>query len=164
MNSSLRKRLLSESHGRVPDDGGHLDLGTCATIAFSSEDPDHPIDNLLDNRSGTGGTYWAAAQQDTTEQILIEFDFPQSISRLFYEVEESQRERTQEIRVEVSSDEGRTYRQLVVQEYTFSPRGATLQREDLRLNVKDVNQLRLTIVPHKSGHGTATMTSLRLYP
>jgi hypothetical protein len=49
------------------------------------------------------------------------------------------RERTQEIRVEVSEDGGRTYRQIVVQEYTFSPRGATyLGRMSSALIVADL--------------------------
>jgi hypothetical protein len=163
MNNPLRKQLLSDRHEPAPDVPGHLNIGSCATIAFSSEHADHPIDHLLDARSGAGGTYWAGARQDTPEQILIEFDTPQSISRLVYEVEELQCERTQEIRIEVSSDAGCTYRQLVVQEYTFSPRGATLQREDLRFELMEITHLRLAIVPHKDGHGTATMTSLRLY-
>ena len=80
-----------------------------------------------------------------------------------YEVEEATRERTQEIRVEVSEDGSRTYRQSLVQEYTFSPGGATYQREDQRFNLHGVTHLRLTIVPNKNGHGTATLTALRLF-
>src|SRR5256885_4808373 len=40
-------------------------------------------------------------------------------------------ERTQEVRVEVSSDHGRSHRQVLVQEYTFSPQG---DRKSTRLN------------------------------
>jgi hypothetical protein len=97
------------------------------------------------------------------EQIVVEFDQPQTISRLVYEVEEAVRERTQEVRVEVSEDGGRTYRQILVQEYSFSPGGATYQREEQRLNLHQVSHLRLTIVPSKNGSGTATLTSLRLF-
>jgi hypothetical protein len=100
---------------------------------------------------------------DVTEQIVLEFDKPQNISKLVYEVEERMRERTQEVRVEVSEDEGRTYHQVLVQEFNFSPAGATYQREEQRLNLHQVSHLRLTIVPNKSGHGTATLTSLRLF-
>ena len=64
---------------------------------------------------------WISARPDTTEHIVIEFDRPQTISRLVYEVEETMRERTQEVRVEVSEDGGRSYRQILVQEYNFSP-------------------------------------------
>jgi hypothetical protein len=49
---------------------------------------------------------------------------------LVYEVEETMRDRTQEVGVEVSDDGGPAYRQILVQEYNFSPRGATFQREE----------------------------------
>src|SRR5215471_11177137 len=124
---------------------------------------DHPVEHLLDGNSGPGATRWISARPDTIEQILVEFDRPQAISRLVYEVEEEERERTQEVRVEVSEDGGRTYRQILVQEYNFSPGGATYQREEQRLNLSQVSRLRLTIVPNKNGSGTATLTTFRLY-
>jgi len=93
----------------------------------------------------------------------VEFDKPQILKRLAYEVEEATRERTQEVRVEVSEDGGRTYRQILVQEYNFSPAGATFQREEHRLGLRQASHLRLTIVPNKSGSGIATLTSIRLF-
>jgi len=93
----------------------------------------------------------------------VEFDRPQVMSRLVYEVEEAERERTQEVRVEVSEDGGRTYCQIFVQEYNFSPGGATYQREEQRCNRRQVSHLRLTIVPNKNGSGTATLTTFRLF-
>src|SRR5437879_12801553 len=87
----------------------------------------------------------------------------QQISCLVYEVEECRQERTQEVRVEVSSDHGRTYRQALVQEYTFSPQGAIFQHEELRLELPAITHLSLTIVPNKSGSGIASLTALRLF-
>jgi len=161
--SSLRKRQLEAdvvTRARAADE---IDIAGCATIAYSSEDPAHPVEHLLDGRSGPGATRWISARPDATEQIVVEFDRPQAISRLVYEVEEAMRERIQEVRVEVSEDGGRTYRQVLVQEYTFSPAGATYQREEQRLNLRQVSHLRLTIVPNKNGSGAATLTSLRLF-
>ena len=80
-----------------------------------------------------------------------------------YTVEEAERGRTQEMHIEVSTDGGRTYRRILVQEYTFSPGGATFEREDLRLELADVTHLRLTVVPNKNGSGVAKLTSLRLF-
>jgi hypothetical protein len=161
--SSLRKRQLEAdgvTHAGAADE---IDIASCATIAYSSEDPAHPVEHLLDGRAGPGATRWISARPDVSEQIVVEFDQPQTISRLVYEVEEAVRERTQEVRVEVSEDGGRTYRQVLVQEYTFSPGGATYQREEQRLTLHQVSHLRLTIVPNKNGSGTATLTSLRLF-
>jgi hypothetical protein len=158
----IRKRLITTAAARA-DSAGAINLTACATIAYSSEDPAHPIENIVDDHTGPGGTFWSSARVDTVEQLLIEFDTPQSISRLVYEVEEVQSERTQEVRIEVSEDAGLTYRGVLAQEYTFSPQGATFQREDLRLQATAVSQLRLTIRPNKGGTGKATLTSLRLY-
>ena len=161
--SALRKRQLKPDQAASADVANEIDIANCATIAYSSEDPACPVEYLLDARSGPGATRWCSARPDVTELLVLEFDRPQAISRLLYEVEETERERTQEVRVEVSEDRGRTYRQILVQDYTFSPRGATYQREEQRLNVHQASHLRFTIVPNKNGSGTATLTALRLF-
>jgi hypothetical protein len=158
----LRKRPL-EADAATTARADEIDIAGCASIAYSSEDPAYPLENLFDGCSGPGATRWMSARPDAIEHIVVEFDQPQTIARLVYEVEEELRERTQEIRVEVSEDGGRTYRQILVQEYTFSPGGATYQREDQRFNLHGVTHLRLTIVPNKNGPGTATLTALRLF-
>jgi len=161
--SGIRKRLLRDESTTSAGGAREIDICSEAAIAFSSEHHDHPVEQLFDGRSGPGGTRWLSARPNSTEQILVEFDKPQSISRLIFEAEETDCHRTQEVRVEVSFDAAQTYSQILVQEYVFSPGGATFQREDLRFNLEHVSHLRLTIVPNKSGSGTATLTSLRLF-
>jgi len=162
-HSGLRKRQLATDTMAAPGATDEIDIAARATIAYSSEDLAHPIENLLDERSGPGGSRWTSARPDIIERIVVEFDQPQTISRLDYEVEETMRDRTQEVRAEVSDDGGRAYRQILVQEYNFSPHGATFQREEQRVNLHRVTHLRLTIVPNKNGSGTAGLTALRLF-
>jgi hypothetical protein len=159
----IRKRLLV-SDSLPPDSTGALDLSTSASFEYTSEDPEHCVENILDDHRGPGGTYWSGARIDSIERLVIAFDAPQILSRLVYEVEESQWERTQVVRIELSEDSGRTYRTVLNQEYTFSPRGATFQREDIRLQASTVTHLRLTVIPNKGGTGKATLVSLVLYP
>ena len=161
--SRLRKRLLEADVATSTRAADEIDIAGSATIAYSSENPSHPVELLLEGRSGLEATRCIGARPDTIEHMIVEFDQPQAISRLVYEVEEAERERTQEVRVEASEDGGRTYRQIFVQEFTFSPRGATYQREDQRLNLHQVSHLRLTIAPNKNASGTATLTALRLF-
>jgi hypothetical protein len=104
----LRKRPL-EADATSADAADEIDIAGCATIAYSSEDPAHPVEHLLDGHSGPGATCWISARPDAVEHIVVEFDQPQPISRLAYEVEEAVQERTQEVRVDVSEDGGRTY-------------------------------------------------------
>src|ERR1700730_4517034 len=154
---------MSEQRSTSPERPGEIDIASHATLAYSSEDPDHPFEHLIDGHCGRGGTRWASARRDVTERIVLEFDHPQRIACLVYEVEECWLEHTQELRVEVSSDQGHTYRQVLLQEYTFSPQGATFQHEELRLDLSAITHLSLTIVPNKSGSGMPTLTSLRLF-
>ena len=160
--SGVRKRRLDEAG--VTDPGpGALDLASLATIAYSSEDPAHPVERLLDGRAGPGGSRWAAARPDEPAQLVVEFDRPQAIARLVYEVEEAKRERTQRSASRRRPTGGGPTAGCWPRTYTFSPRGATFQREDLRLDLRRVDRLRLTVVPNKGGSGTATLTTLQLF-
>ena len=158
----MRKRLMSEPAASAPE-LGEIDIARAAVLTYSSEDPQHPLDHLIDGSRGRGGTRWESGRRDATEHIELQFDHPQRISRLAYEVEERVQERTQEVRIEVSADGGRTYHQELAQDYTFSPGGATFQREDLRVDLTGITHLRLTVVPNKGGSGVATLTSLRIF-
>ena len=157
--SRIRKRQLAADAATSVRAAGEIDIVGGATIAYSSEDPAHPIEHALDGCSGPGATRWISARPDTVERAVVEFDRPQAISRLAYEVSE----RTQQVTADVSEDGGRTYRQIFVQEYTFSPRGATYQREERGFNRVRASHLRLTIVPNKNGSGSATLTALRVF-
>jgi hypothetical protein len=161
----VRKRLLTEpgSPSAAPLPSNEIDLAARATILYSSEDPRHPIEHLLDGRSGRGATRWSSGRQNTTEEIVIQFDRPEQIVRLVFDAEEPLVERTQQLTMECSSDGGKAYRTAFVQEYTFSPGGSTYQREDLRFDFHEVTHLRLIVVPNKGGSGTASLTSIRLF-
>jgi len=78
----LRKRPLETDPASAARAPGEIDIAACATVAYSSEDRDHPVENLFDGHSGPGGTRWLSARPDTIERIVVEFDQPQTISRL----------------------------------------------------------------------------------
>lgn len=162
-SSGVRKRLLPKEGENPAAFAGEIDIASRAVLAYTSDDPDHPIEHLIDGHYGRDSTFWAGAKPNTMERIVVEFDQPQSVSWMIYEVEDHACARTQEVTVEVSSDRGRTYRQMLVQEYTFSPDGATFQREVQRLNLPPISHLRLTIIPDKHGSGPAKLNSLRLF-
>ena len=159
----VRKHLIGGDPDRTSALPGEIDLAADAVLSYASEHPDHPVENIIDHQDGPPGTRWEAAAADTPQVLSIEFDEPRSIARLHYEVAETTAERTQEVRFEASTDGGQSYRQVLVQEYNFSPGGATFQSEDLTLNLSGLTHLRLTIVPNKQGSGRATLTSLRLF-
>jgi hypothetical protein len=160
--SRLRKYLLTAPY-QPTGQAEALDLASHGSLGFTAEDPAHPVDNILTGSGGPGSPHWSSGRANTTEQLVISFDAPQSLSRLTYEVEETNLQRTQEVRIEISQDSGASYQGVLTQDYTFSPNGATFQHEELQLRAVGVTHLRLTIVPNKQGTGTAVLTSLRLW-
>jgi hypothetical protein len=85
------------------------------------------------------------------------------IRRVALEVEETQVARTQELQLAISGDGGRTYHELLRQEYNFSPPGTTFEREDWAVSAEGVTHLRLVIRPNKGGRPCrATLSTLAL--
>ena len=158
----LRKQIIKPSPAAPIPMPGEIDIAAVATVLVTSEDPDHPVDHAFDQQRGPGGGRWIAAE--TGDQTLIlAFDAPQTIHRILLEVEEPGVARTQELQLAVSNDGGQTYRELVRQEFNFSPPGTTFEREDWAANAECVTHLRLVIRPDKGGKPCrATITSLAL--
>jgi hypothetical protein len=157
----LRKQILTphkSTSGRRADE---KDIAAIATVLVTSEDRDHPIDNAFDERRGPGGSRWIA-EQSGEQTLILAFDTPQTIRQVVLEVEEPEVTRTQELAMSVSNDGGQTYRELVRQEYNFSP-GTTLEREEWTIRADGVSHLRLKIKPDKGGKPCrATLTTLAL--
>jgi hypothetical protein len=156
----MRKQHLAPSSVQHSLGANEIDILACARVLFSSEAVDHPVEHILDRQRAT---YWSSERPNCTEEIVLEFDQPQKITRLGFVAEEHDEERTQEVRGEYSLDGGIHYRNLFLQEYNFSPRGAIRQREDLQFDLNGVTHLRFLITPNKRGQGRASLTSLRLF-
>jgi hypothetical protein len=158
----LRKQILSAapvaSRGSV--DG--KDIPSIATVLVTSEDADHPIDLVFDGNRGRGASHWIAGQPGE-QMLVLAFDEPQTIRKVVIEVEEPTVSRTQEIALSVSDDKGQTYRDVLRQEYIFSPPGTTFEHEEWTLNVDAATHLRLSIKPDKGGKaGRATLTTVAI--
>jgi hypothetical protein len=159
----MRKQIIGKDRpAEVSPAPGELNIPAIATALVNSEATEHPIDNAFDTRCGPGGSRWIAG--DPGEQTLIlAFDIPQAIRRICLEVEEQEVSRTQELQLTVSHDGGQSYRELLRQEYNFSPPGTTFEREDWSVTADHVTHLRLWVKPDKGGKPyRATLTSLRV--
>jgi hypothetical protein len=138
------------------------DIPALATVLVTSESPEHPVDHLFDGQDGPGGTRWVAAADG--EQILIlAFDTPQTIRGIGLDTEEPRTSRTQVLTLSLSQDGGGTYREVLRQEFTFSPPGTTFERENWDVPAEGVTHLRLVIQPDKGNVPCrATLTSLTI--
>ena len=158
----LRKQIIDVPPASPVPLPGRIDVAAVATVLVTSEAPDHPVDHAFDDRQGPGGTRWLAGGPG--EQVLIlAFEAHQAIRRVLLEVEERETARTQELQLATSSDGGTNYREVLRQEYNFSPPGTTFEREDWAVNAEGVTHLRLVIRPDKGDKPCrATITSLVL--
>ena len=116
----MRKQLLKTDSATAATVPGELDVATIASVAVTSEAVDHPVENAFDHRRGPGGSRWIAATPGE-QTLMLAFDAPEAIRQVSLEVEETQSSRTQELHLAVSRDGGITYRELLRQEFTFSP-------------------------------------------
>ena len=158
----LRKQVVPRRSSTSASVEGEISIPDVATVQVTSEEADHPIDNAFDHSRGPGGSRWIADGPGEQTVVLL-FDSPQTIRTIGVEIEELAVSRTQELSVSISSDGGRTYRELVRQEFNFSPPGTSFERELWSAPAGAVTHVRLEIKPDKGGRvGRATLTSLTL--
>jgi hypothetical protein len=159
----LRKYILKEQIPPLAPQSGEKDIAAIATVMVTSEATDNPVDNAFDRRRGPGGSRWVA-EEPGDQTLIVAFDTPQTLRKICLEVEEREVSRVQEVQVAISCDGGQTYRELLRQEYHFSPDGATFEREEWGVNADGVTHVRLWIRPDKGGRPCrASLTSLVLH-
>ena len=158
----MRKQIIKSSSTAAASTSGGLDVAAIATVFVSSELAGHPVENAFDGQRGPGGSRWIS-ETGGEQTLKLAFDAPQAIRSVSLEIEETAESRTQELQLAVSADGEKTWRELVRQEFNFSPTGSTFEREEWTLNAEGVTHLRLQIKPDKGGRPCrASVTSLVL--
>ena len=152
----MQKRMVHASV--APPPGRWLDVDVLADVELTSEEAAHPVEAALTSGDGSG---WRASERGT-QSIRLVFHNPQSLRRIRLRFDEADTERTQEFTLRWSPDGGRTFREVVRQQYTFSPAGATSEVEDLNVDLVAVTALELTIIPDQRGGSYASLAEWRL--
>jgi len=157
----LRKHVGKDLLAAPAPSHAAKDIEALATVFVTSEASDHPVERLFDASGGPGGTRWVAGA-DGEQTLTLAFDTPQTIREVSVEAEERDLSRTQVLCVSFSEDGGRTFRERVRQEFTFSP-GTTFEREVWSMPAAEVTHLRVTVKPDKgNAPGRASLTSLTI--
>jgi len=156
----MRKRIVNQEPQNVaPVDRRWLDLQGVAQVELTSEDAAYPIEAALIPSAASG---WRAAQAGE-QTIRLLFDELQRVRRIQILFLEDQQARTQEFVLRWSPDGGQSYREIVRQQYNFSPPGVTREFEDYTVDLAGVTALELRIVPDISGgDARASVAQLRL--
>jgi hypothetical protein len=144
----MRKRLIKQApHNFSPIDSCWLDLQRLAQVEVTSEEAANPIEAALIPNVGSG---WRA-EQAGEQTIRLLFDELQKVRRIQLLFYENQQARTQEFVLRWSPDTGQSFREIVRQQYIFSPPGMTRELEDYAVDLVGVKSLELRIVPDISG-------------
>ena len=156
----MRKRIIDPvQRTTAADDQEWLDLDRLADVEVTSEDAAYPIESALLPGQDAG---WRAGRPGE-QTIRLLFSHPQRIRRIALSFVESSCERTQEYVLRWSPDGGKTFRDIVRQQWNFSQHGATSETEDHRVDLQAVSVLELKITPDKSGgNALASLNHMRI--
>jgi hypothetical protein len=156
----MRKRLITPiPQAAPPRDEGWLDIERVAVVEVTSEEKGYPVEYALVSGETQG---WRAADSGC-QTIRLIFDESQRLTRIFLVFEETGTERTQEFVLRWSADGGRSFREIVRQQWNFSPPKTIREIEEYQVELSDVTVLELVIVPDISrGAARASLKSLRL--
>ncbi len=156
----MRKKVV----GQVPETGSAggqewLDLERLTRVEVTSESAERPIESALIPGIGPG---WQAAHPGE-QTIRIIFDHPHALTRILLVFHEEDQARTQEFVLRWLPSGGGGLREILRQQYTFSPPDTTRQTEDYGVELNGVRALELQILPDISKSGArATLAQLRL--
>ena len=156
----MRKRMIiPDRQGSASPDQDWLNVEDLALVEITSEDAAHPIESALLS-GGTPG--WRAADPGK-QTIRLLFNQPQRLRRIWLNFVETRAERKQEYVLRWSADGGQSFREIVRQQWNFSPQGATSETEDHHVELPAVTVLELSIIPDTSGaQSFASLEQLRL--
>jgi hypothetical protein len=149
----MRKSIVSLSNNPSSSSSETLDLQEIASAEISSEDALHPFENALPGGKPGG---WRAA--DPGPQVIrLKFDSPQTIRKIHLEFREDRLQRSQEFALFASSA-AQTRREVVRQQWTFSPGHSATEVEDYSVDLPGVLMLELEIDPGR--HDKQAIASL----
>src|ERR1700730_8295293 len=155
----MRKSMITQIPSAPSRDEAWMDVDRIASVEVSSEESDYPIESalLLEGKKG-----WRAADPGV-QTIRLIFDEPQKLRRILLVFEDTENSRTQEFVLRWSSDIQYSSREIVRQQWNFSPPDSVRETEDYPVELSEVEVLELVIVPNKSGGEVrASLVSLRL--
>ncbi len=136
-----------------------LDVERAAVVEISSEEKGYPVESAFVSREMRG---WRAAEQGP-QTIRLIFDQPQKLKLISLVFEEKEITRTQEFVLRWSADGGNSFREIVRQQWNFSPPQTIREVEEYQVELSNVTVLELVIVPNMSGGAArASLKSLRL--
>ena len=144
----MRKRLITPTPDTIGTHGeGWLDVERTAVVEVTSEDKDFPVELAFGSEDARG---WRAAAPGS-QTIRLIFDQPQRLRCISLVFEENEIARTQEVVLRWSSDVGSSVKEIVRQQWNFSPPGSIRESEGCQVDLSNVTVLEFVIKPNVGG-------------
>ncbi len=156
----MQKTIISDSETKsgLSPAGSWLDLEKIATAELSSEDGEHSFEHVLRPDTSNG---WRASTPGP-QIIRLCFKEAQVVRRIRLQFREERVDRTQEIAL-FATTQNLPGKELVRQQWVFSPRGATTEVEDYFFDLKGVLSIELQIDPGRHDkQAFATLESIQI--
>jgi hypothetical protein len=158
----MRKQVIgqqTDAQAGISSDSW-LDLDSLAHVDITSEDPAFPIEHALVPGDMSHSGWRAAAPGPQT--IRIHFDQALRLRRIHIRFIELDQEREQEFLLSYMHKDG-SKREIVRQQWTFSPAGSSEESESYFVELDDVIALELTIDPDRGRNRfPASLAELRI--
>jgi hypothetical protein len=158
----MRKIMINQAAENIPSsDLSFLDIEHLAQVEFTSECPEHPVESALLLTEDPDAGWQAATSGEQT--IRLVFDQSRTIEHIFLMFDEQQQPRTQEFVLLWLKENESTYREILRQQYHFSPPNTTCEIENYEVRLDQLKVLELKIIPDISGsQACARLKQLRL--
>jgi len=157
----MRKRLIAPTPETIRARGeGWLDIERTAVVEVTSEDKNFPVELAFTS----GDTRGWRADAPGNQTIRLIFDQPQRLKCVYLVFEENETGRTQEFVLRWSPNGDRSLKEIVRQQWNFSPPESTREVEEYRVDLSNLTILELFINPNIAGGvARASLKNLRLW-
>ena len=153
----MRKSVIAGTHQLLEEEW--LEIERVASVQVTSEQPDFPIESAFGPAQGPG---WRAASAGP-QLIRVVFDHPRSLRRIQLRFSETEIARTQEFTLRWVASPTRAAKEIVRQQWNFSPQGSTSEIEDYQVDLTGVSVLELSLKPDLSdANAVASLASFRI--
>jgi hypothetical protein len=155
----MQKRVIEREPATGVSEADWFDLESQATVEITSEDSNRPIELAFRGGEEVG---WRAGASGV-QVIRLVFHQPRRISRIRLRFNETSEERTQEFVLRWAPGQRQPFREIVRQQWNFSPQGSNTELEDYHVDLGTVGVLELTINPDVAGRRAfASLDELRI--
>jgi hypothetical protein len=144
----MRKRLITPTPETIRARGeGWLDVERTAVVEVTSENKNFPVELAFTSADTRG---WRA-EEPGNQTIRLIFDQPQRLKCIFLVFEENETGRAQEFVLRWSPNGAGSLKEIVRQQWNFSPPESTREIEEYRVDLSNVTVLELVINPNIGG-------------